>query len=99
MASVTGCAVTPSIRGSTNGAPTPSLQGDLRGRPLSPREYEALRLYAWLGRWQDVADALGISLQTVKNHCQTAYAKLDAESVLQAYRKLGWLDAPGPKAA
>jgi DNA-binding NarL/FixJ family response regulator len=80
------------------GRSTLALRHELRGRPLSPREFEALRLYAWLGLWKDVASAMGLSLQTVKNHSRTAYLKLDADNATEAFLRLGWLQAPGPKA-
>jgi DNA-binding CsgD family transcriptional regulator len=37
---------------------------------------------------------LGISQQTVKNHCQNLYRKLDVDCASQAAEVLGWLIVP-----
>lgn len=64
------------------------------GQPLSAREYEALAFYARLGDQKTAAHALGISMQTIKNHLSNCYLKLGVQTNLQAFRQMGWLRAP-----
>jgi LuxR family maltose regulon positive regulatory protein len=62
--------------------------------PLSNREVEVLRLLAAGCSNQEIADALVISVNTVKAHINRLYAKLDAHTRLEAVeraRQLGWL--------
>ena len=60
---------------------------------LSPREVEVLALIGRGHTRQNVADALGISLQTAKTHVARIYHKLDVHSqqemldVLEACRE------------
>lgn len=51
--------------------------------------------YARLGRQKEVADELGLSIQTVKNHMANVLHKLGVESSVEAYSILGWLQVPG----
>lgn len=67
-------------------------RGELAGKPLSGQEVACLAAYARLGWVQGVADELGISGQTVKNHLSRVYEKLGAHSGIDAFHKLGWLD-------
>ena len=60
-------------------------------RPLTPREREVLATYARLGDQRVVAEELRLSHHTVKNILSDAYAKLGAQSALEAFRLLGWL--------
>ncbi|HEU5016213.1 MAG TPA: response regulator transcription factor [Roseiflexaceae bacterium] len=70
--------------------------------PLSDREIEVLEHIAGGGSNKDIADTLGISTQTVKNHISSILRKLSlndrTQAVLYALRR-GWIEAPGmPKA-
>jgi len=58
---------------------------------LSLRQRETLELYAKLGTQKAVAAAMGVSLQTVKNHTADAYHRLDATNAIEAFTELGWL--------
>ena len=58
---------------------------------LSPMEIKVLALYANLGSQQEVADALEIKLQTVKNHLSSIYKKLGVSSAISAFKRMGWL--------
>ncbi len=50
---------------------------------LSPREMEVLSSYVRLGRWNLVAEALSLSIGTVKFHRQSAMRKLGACNSVQ----------------
>ena len=67
-------------------------------QPLSPREYEVLRLIADGLDNAAIAEQLFISENTVKNHVTNIFAKLDvrtrAEAVAWAWRN-GLMGAPG----
>jgi len=58
---------------------------------LSPREVEVLRLFLDGLSAKDVAGRLGISVQTVKNHVQSAYKRLGVRNKISAFRTLGWI--------
>lgn len=61
------------------------------GARLSPAEWRLLAALAD-GRTQaEAAATLGLSIQTVKNHCSGAYRKLDVGGLVGAYARLGWL--------
>lgn len=63
---------------------------------LTPREREVLELYVELPRTQDIADRLGLHLQTVKNYITSILFKLDSVAMGQAavrydrYRGATW---------
>jgi DNA-binding NarL/FixJ family response regulator len=65
--------------------------------PLSPREIDVLHAIAETGSNRDVAVALGISEQTVKNHMSSILRKLSVndrtQAVVYAMRK-GWIRMP-----
>lgn len=65
--------------------------------PLSDREIEVLERIAAGGSNKEIADALGISTQTVKNHISSILRKLSlndrTQAVLYALRR-GWIEAP-----
>jgi DNA-binding NarL/FixJ family response regulator len=65
--------------------------------PLSEREIEVLERIASGGSNRDIAEALGISTQTVKNHISSILRKLSlndrTQAVLFALRR-GWIDTP-----
>jgi DNA-binding NarL/FixJ family response regulator len=67
--------------------------------PLSEREIEVLERIAIGGSNRDIADELGISTQTVKNHISAILRKLSlndrTQAVLYAMRR-GWIEAPDP---
>jgi DNA-binding CsgD family transcriptional regulator len=58
---------------------------------LSPTEYKVLAMYADSGSQQAVAANLNLKLQTVKNHLQTVYRKLEVNSAIAAFKRMGWL--------
>jgi len=66
--------------------------------PLSDREIEVLERIAAGGSNKEIADTLGISTQTVKNHISSILRKLSlndrTQAVLYALRR-GWIEAPG----
>jgi len=66
--------------------------------PLSDREIEVLERIASGGSNKEIADALGISTQTVKNHISSILRKLSlndrTQAVLYALRR-GWIETPG----
>jgi DNA-binding NarL/FixJ family response regulator len=75
--------------------------------PLSDREIEVLERIAAGGSNKEIADSLGISTQTVKNHISSILRKLSlndrTQAVLFALRR-GWIETPteikqGPPAA
>jgi DNA-binding NarL/FixJ family response regulator len=65
--------------------------------PLSEREIEVLERIAAGGSNKEIADTLGISTQTVKNHISSILRKLSlndrTQAVLYALRR-GWIDTP-----
>lgn len=82
---------------SQNLATTPDVDFPLF-TPLSDREIEVLERIAAGGSNKEIADALGISTQTVKNHISSILRKLSlndrTQAVLYALRR-GWIEAPG----
>ncbi|WP_322513609.1 response regulator transcription factor [Chloroflexus sp.] len=65
--------------------------------PLSEREIEVLERIAAGSSNKEIADALGISTQTVKNHISSILRKLSlndrTQAVIFALRR-GWIDTP-----
>ncbi len=59
---------------------------------LTPREQEILKLAAKGLANKDIADALGIGVVTVKMHRGNAFAKIEAQGALEAYK---WLESAG----
>lgn len=59
---------------------------------LTPREQEILKLAARGLANKDIADALGIGVVTVKMHRGNAFAKIEAQGALEAYK---WLESAG----
>jgi Response regulator containing a CheY-like receiver domain and an HTH DNA-binding domain len=66
--------------------------------PLSDREIEVLERIAAGGSNREIAEALHISTQTVKNHISSILRKLSlndrTQAVIYALRR-GWIEAPG----
>ncbi len=64
-------------------------------KPLTDRELDVMVALAVTGgSYAEVADILGIAIQTVRNHAQNARTKLKVGSNTQAYAAFGWLDVP-----
>jgi DNA-binding NarL/FixJ family response regulator len=67
--------------------------------PLSEREIEVLEKIAAGSANKEIADTLGISTQTVKNHISSILRKLSlndrTQAVIYALRR-GWIDTPAP---
>lgn len=72
-------------------------------RQPTPRQTEALAAVVRTGSGKEAASALGISLQTLRNHLSALYAVLSVESAMEAATALGWthppVDAPSGPAA
>ncbi|MCK6492042.1 MAG: helix-turn-helix transcriptional regulator [Nitrospira sp.] len=64
--------------------------------PLTKREQDVLRLMAAGSTTKEIADALFISMVTVRNHIQHIFEKLGAHTRLQA---LALAFPPGPSPA
>ncbi len=62
--------------------------------PLSPREYQYLRMRARGLTLYQVGLQMGISEATVKNHLQAVHHKLRVRSTIDALRVVGWLKVP-----
>ena len=56
--------------------------------PLSARQYECLMLYGEGLTYQETADRLGLSYDTVKRHNEETRKKLEASSLAEAYRMI-----------
>lgn len=79
-----------------NHMPTPVPESVLAGRQqsasaLTPRQAEVLRLVASGRPYKHVAAQLGISYWTVKNHIVGICARLDVDTVIEAFVVSGWL--------
>jgi len=61
---------------------------------LTPREIDVLVAYAVLGSYAEVANVLGIKVQTVKNHMQAARDKYRVTSTVALFDEIGWLTVP-----
>lgn len=64
-------------------APSPDLDR------LTDRERAVLNALAEGQQYKEIADALGISINTVRNHVKNTYEKLQVNTRLDAVRKLG----------
>lgn len=58
---------------------------------LTIREREILLILADGRTMKDAAASMGISVQTIKNHCSAIYRELGATGLVNAYHRLGWL--------
>jgi hypothetical protein len=67
-------------------------------RAPSRGQFRALKYYALHGDHKSAAHAQGISEQTQKNHISMLLKNLDVSTVLEAMKKLGWLNIPGDPA-
>jgi DNA-binding CsgD family transcriptional regulator len=70
--------------------------GEDGGCPLSAREFEVLRLMALEGlQTEGIAQRLGVTASTVRQHCQNAYRRLGVTHAVQALVvcfNAGWID-------
>lgn len=62
---------------------------------LTPNEVRVLSAAATGAGAKAAAAELGMSYQTYKNVLTLVYAKLDVQSLVQAFAVLGWLHVPG----
>jgi DNA-binding NarL/FixJ family response regulator len=74
---------------------------ELQGRPVpppppTPRDLEIFTSVCRSGSQKQAAYELGVSLQTVKNHCTKLYRRLGVASQLEASVALGWTVLPMP---
>ncbi len=60
--------------------------------PLSQREIEVLRLIAGGYKYQEIAEQLVISLNTVRHHTRNVYSKLNVNNRARAIDKAKELD-------
>ena len=60
------------------------LENDQAGRPLTDREREILAMVGDGKSNQAIADTLGLTRQTIKNHNHKIYLKLEAHSRTEA---------------
>jgi DNA-binding CsgD family transcriptional regulator len=77
------------LSGACEGAATPGLIRIAAAAPLSGREREIVMLAAKGMSSKDIADRLYLSVRTVNNHLQHAYAKLGVTSRAELARALG----------
>jgi hypothetical protein len=57
-------------------------------------QMRVLEAYTRLGSQKLVAQELGISYQTVKNHLTHLYVRLGVNGAIEALNKMGWIAAP-----
>lgn len=69
-----------------------------RTTDLTLREYEVLWVYAKVGHSGETATQLGLSVQTVRNHLNHIYLKLDVHSAIEALVAVGWVNLPKTRA-
>ena len=60
----------------------------------TPRQLEVLRLMASGMTQEQIAEAMVLAVQSVKNHKSEAYRRLGVANMTQAYLRLGWLQVP-----
>lgn len=70
----------------------PAVHPQILPEPLSERELEVLRLMADGCTYQEIAERLVISINTVRHHTRNVYGKLDTNSRTQAIRRAKELD-------
>jgi NarL family two-component system response regulator LiaR len=61
----------------------------LPGGILTKREYDLLQLLKKGFQYKEIANQLGISIETVKRHCYNIYKKLEVGNRTEAVNKLG----------
>lgn len=60
----------------------------------TPGQLRVLEAYTRLGSQKAVAHELGIAVQTVKNHMEGLYVRLNVGGAMEAVHALGWVHAP-----
>ena len=63
-------------------------------RPLTPAQLEALNYRAHGMTVDEVASALHVGSQAIKNRCWLALRRLGVEGLVDAFLVLGWLRPP-----
>jgi DNA-binding NarL/FixJ family response regulator len=63
---------------------TASTGGDGRVQKLTPREIEVINLLAYGFSYAQIAEQLGVTLNTLKTHIKRAYSKLKVHNRTQA---------------
>ncbi len=66
-------------------------QGMLRGRSLTQRQLEVMWVMSYGTTRAEAASVLGISDNTMRTHIADVFRKLGVASMIEAYRKIGWL--------
>jgi DNA-binding CsgD family transcriptional regulator len=64
------------------------------GTTPSPRELEALRIYATGATQKEVAHAMAVPIHTVKSLMANVFCRLEVDNRVAAFVKLGWLKVP-----
>jgi LuxR family maltose regulon positive regulatory protein len=65
----------------------PTVHTQLLAEPLSEREIEVLRLMAEGYKYQEIAERLFVSINTVRHHTRHVYGKLNVNNRTQAIGK------------
>jgi DNA-binding CsgD family transcriptional regulator len=86
-----------SLVSACEGARTPALAGPVLVAPLTPRERDIAALAAQGESSKDIADRLYLSVRTVNNHLQSAYAKLGVAGRRQLAAALAGLTDIAPE--
>jgi LuxR family transcriptional regulator, maltose regulon positive regulatory protein len=68
-------------------AKEPAVHAQMLAEPLSEREIEVLRLMAEGCKYEEIADKLVISINTVRHHTRNVYGKLGVNSRTQAMKR------------
>ena len=58
---------------------------------MTRRELQILRMSATGMTYAEIADALGITFSTVRNHHENIYKALNVRNKTEAFIKMGWL--------
>lgn len=73
---------------------TAQRSGLAENQVLTPREHDTLRLFERGLSYQEAAETLGVSRNTIRTHVKSIYAKLNVSSKSEAVfeaQQLGWL--------
>jgi DNA-binding CsgD family transcriptional regulator len=60
-------------------------------RTLTVRERQVLLLLAEGLTYAEIAQGLGVSIATVRNHARRIYLKMEVRNRTEAFIKMGWL--------
>lgn len=72
----------------------PSDDAEAAHERLTKRQVQVLAAFAATGTQPSAAHVLGISVQTIKNHCTAIYDTLGCSGILEALQAVGWLVVP-----